>query len=134
MRKPFKILVVDDSEIVRAAVHHVLAETGHEIRMVDNGADALRLAAEFHPDLMLLDVNLPDINGLEVCRRIKQDPKLKSILVMHLSAARISSEDSVEGLESGAGLSTSRRFLTRNCGRACSPCCGSRPPRRSGTG
>ena len=102
MSKPFKILVVDDAEIVRAAVNHALAGAGHEIRMVDNGTDALRLATEYHPDLMLLDVNLPDINGLEVCRRIKQDPKLKSILVMHLSAARVSSEDQVEGLESGA--------------------------------
>ena len=67
-----------------------------------DGTTALAQVRNSGPDLAVLDVNLPDINGYEVCRRIKSDPSTKLIPVLHLSAAYIDGKSKVTGLESGA--------------------------------
>ena len=66
------------------------------------GADALGLVAEVKPQLLLLDVNLPDMSGLDVCRIIKANPSTSDTLVLQISASRITAEDRVFGLEGGA--------------------------------
>ena len=95
------ILNVDDNEAGRYATSRILKAAGFEVLEAATGADALRLMAE-RPDLVLLDVNLPDIGGFEVCARIKADPANAGIAVVHLSATAIGSDARTEGLEGGA--------------------------------
>jgi CheY-like chemotaxis protein len=66
------------------------------------GQECLQIARAERPDLILLDVRLPDINGLEVCRRIKSDPELARIAVINVTGMRTSKDDEAEGIEAGA--------------------------------
>ena len=95
------ILNVDDNEANRYAVSRMLRRAGFAIVEASNGAEALRAVAG-RPDLVILDVDMPDLDGFEVCRRIKADPATASIPVLHLSASYILSEDKTRGLEEGA--------------------------------
>jgi PAS domain S-box-containing protein len=98
---PLTILVVDDDEAKRYTIAHVLRRAGFLTREAATGEEGLRMAAE-GPDLIVLDVKLPDIDGFEVCRRIKADPATASIPVLQLSATFVSTDDRVQGLDSGA--------------------------------
>jgi PAS domain S-box-containing protein len=98
---PAVILVVDDTEASRYAVSHVLRRARFTVLEAANGAEALHLL-ERKPDLVILDINLPDMSGYEVCQQIKAKPATSSVLVMHLSASFVASEDRSQGLESGA--------------------------------
>jgi PAS domain S-box-containing protein len=98
---PPSILYVDDDEANRQAFTWILRHAGFQTREATTGADALRLAAE-KPDLIILDVSLPDIDGFEVCRRIKAHPATAAIPVLHMSAVFVRSEDRTHGLEGGA--------------------------------
>jgi PAS domain S-box-containing protein len=95
------VLVVDDTEAARYAARRTLEKAGFEVREAATGAQALAEAARL-PDVIVLDINLPDISGLEVCRRIKADPALRSTPVLHLTAAFGSSEDRAQALDAGA--------------------------------
>ena len=95
------ILYVDDDPANRRAFSLVLRHAGFDTREAATGGDALRLAAD-RPDLIILDVNLPDIDGFEVCRRIKAHPATSSIPVLHMSAVYVRTEDKTHGLEGGA--------------------------------
>src|SRR5207247_5464989 len=79
------ILYVDDDEANRRTFTWIFQAAGFNVREAATGNEALRLSRE-KPDLVVLDVNLPDINGFEVCRRIKMHPGTSSIPVLHLSA------------------------------------------------
>jgi DNA-binding response OmpR family regulator len=79
----------------------VLKQAGFEVIEASTGADALQ-KADVHPDLIVLDVNLPDVDGFEVCRRLKEAPATASIPVLYLSAAYRGPEHRVQGLELGA--------------------------------
>ena len=68
-----KILAVDDERHILELISYNLAEAGYEVETVETGEEALSKTAEFHPDLILLDVMLPDIDGLQVCTRLKRD-------------------------------------------------------------
>ena len=96
-----RILVVDDFEDGRVVASTFLRHAGFDVVEAANGTQALALAAD-GPDLVLLDVNLPDLDGFEVCRRLKNDPATASIPVVHLSAAHREIDDRVRGLEGGA--------------------------------
>ena len=100
-RPPAVVLNVNDDDANRYVVARTLRRAGLIVREAATGAGALQLAAD-KPDLVILDVNLPDIDGFEVCRRIKTDPVLAPIPVLHLSAKYVRSEDRVHGLEGGA--------------------------------
>src|SRR3954447_6058730 len=95
------VLNVDDSDAGRLAISHILRQAGFEVREARNGREALALAAE-QPDLILLDVNLPDLDGFEVGARLKADPATAPIPLVYLSGAFVTSEDRVRGLECGA--------------------------------
>jgi PAS domain S-box-containing protein len=95
------ILVVDDDDANRYVVSHLLSQAGYEVKEAATGADALELAAE-QPDLIILDIKLPDINGLEVCRQLKADPVTRLIPILHLSAQQTTSFDKIQGLDNGA--------------------------------
>ena len=81
-----KILNVDDYETGRHARSQILQQAGYEVAEAATGNDGLRLAVMEHPQLVLLDVSLPDINGYEVCRRIKADPATALTPVIQISA------------------------------------------------
>jgi PAS domain S-box-containing protein len=98
---PPTLLYVDDDEVILRAYSWVFERAGFTVRTATTGADALRLAAT-RPDLIVLDIRLPDVDGYEVCRRLKADPATASIPVLHLSAAFVTSEDRAHGLEGGA--------------------------------
>ncbi|HXM44860.1 MAG TPA: ATP-binding protein [Bryobacteraceae bacterium] len=96
------IINVDDYDPGRYARTKVLAQAGFDVKEAATGREALRLASELKPELVLLDVNLPDMNGMEVCRRLKNNPVTSGIVVLHLTASSISPSNMVEGLNGGA--------------------------------
>jgi PAS domain S-box-containing protein len=96
------VLNVDDYEPGLYAKSRTLRLAGFEVYEAATGEDALRLAHEVKPQLLLLDVNLPDVSGIEICRRIKTDPSIDSILVIQTSATFTEVRDRVRGLEGGA--------------------------------
>jgi len=96
------VLNVDDYEAGRYATTRVLRQAGFDVHEAATGTDALRAVESEHPDLVLLDVNLPDVDGFEVCRRIKTHPDTASIPVLYLSAAYRAAEHRVQGLDLGA--------------------------------
>jgi len=97
---PF-ILNVDDYAPGRYTRTKILTQAGFEVREAATGGEALRIAKE-KPQLILLDVNLPDIGGYEVCRRVKQDPETAGTIVLHLSASSLLPEHRIAGLNGGA--------------------------------
>ncbi len=96
------ILNVDDDAASRYAKSRILKRAGYEVIEAGTGLDALRLIKETRPQLVLLDVKLPDITGLDVCRTIKQDPQSAHIMVLQVSASYVTTPDRVLGLECGA--------------------------------
>lgn len=95
------ILNVDDYAPGRYSRTKILQKAGFRVKEASTGAEALALAKE-KPQLILLDVNLPDIAGFDVCRRIKLDPETSGIIVMHLSASSVTAEHTIAGLNGGA--------------------------------
>jgi two-component system, OmpR family, phosphate regulon response regulator PhoB len=96
-----KLLIVDDEDGVRALVRMTLDNGLYEIIEASDGLEALDLAREHHPDLILLDVMLPDLSGMDVCRKIKDDPDLASTTVVMLTA-RAQTADLGDAEEAGA--------------------------------
>jgi signal transduction histidine kinase len=95
------VLNVDDYSPGRYTRTRILRQAGFTVHEAGTGEEALALLTH-RPDLVLLDVNLPDIDGMQVCRRIKENPDTAGTLVLHLSASSILSSDQVAGLEGGA--------------------------------
>ena len=102
MSEPVRILVVDDDPDTLRGTVRLLEKAGYTVDRAASGEEALQAAQNHRPDLLLLDHDLPGINGLEVCRRIKQDPALVDSLVVIVSASHAESDHQSEGLESGA--------------------------------
>jgi PAS domain S-box-containing protein len=96
------ILIVDDDERVRALFAATLRTKGYEVREADKGLLGLDMAKEHLPDLVLLDVRLPDISGVEICKQIKNDPLLTDVFVALCSGEAIEAEHKIDGLEVGA--------------------------------
>ncbi len=97
-----KILVVDDDIDVLFATARVIRKAGYEVIEASTGNECLNKAREYKPDLILLDVILPDIMGTEICRRIKADSFFKDVFILLLSGQKTASDDQAEGLDLGA--------------------------------
>lgn len=95
------ILVVDDEDANRYVISRHLRNAGYKVLEAADGREALAQVGNL-PDLVILDVKLPDINGREVCRLIKSSPETQNIIVVHASAAFVAAEDRILGLECGA--------------------------------
>ena len=93
-------MVEDEVDLCRS-LEYALQASGYDVRVADHGEAALRALEEFQPDLALLDVMLPDMSGLDICRRIHQMPEAKRAVVLILSA-RVEEADRVAGFEAGA--------------------------------
>ena len=101
MKRP-KILLVDDDLNSLSAYARILELADYEVLSATTGEECLRLAKAEHPDLILLDVRLPDLDGLEVCRGIKSDPETAQILVINVTGVSTSQDDEAAGIEAGA--------------------------------
>ena len=99
--KTTQILVVDDEADIRELVSFNLKKAGYDILTAANGEDALRIARDEKPELIVLDLMLPGIDGLDVCRILKHDARTESIRILMLTA-KGEETDIVRGLEIGA--------------------------------
>ena len=104
-----RILVVDDDENILNLEKTILGQKGFEVTGAAGGAEALRLLAERTFDLVLLDVMMPEVDGFTVCRKIKEDPRLKDIPVIFLTA-KGGGDALAEGFESGAVMYINKPF------------------------
>jgi signal transduction histidine kinase len=100
--KDITILAVDDNDALRYSLSRSLKEGGYNVIEARNGAEALRMA-DNGPDLITLDVHLPDMNGFEICRLLKGNAKTAHIPVLHISATFVDTEYRVRGLEIADG-------------------------------
>lgn len=97
-----RILCVDDDPDLLFIAVETLRLAGYEVMEASTGNECLAAVNKEHPDLVLLDVNLPDINGIDLCRRIKTEPEFEGIYVVLISGTLISSDMQAKGLEAGA--------------------------------
>jgi len=81
-----KILIADDNENIRDALAYILEDEGYKLWMAKDGSEALREVKNVRPDIVFLDIMMPEINGYDVCRIIKNDPELKKTYVIMLTA------------------------------------------------
>ena len=108
-----KILIVEDEESLLKLATILISSQGHDVIAVSTGAKALEALAEQHVDLVLLDVMLPELDGFEVCRQIKDSPKTKSLPVIMLTAKK-NQADLDLGDEVGADWYITKPFKSAN--------------------
>jgi len=106
---PAEILIVDDNPNNLHLVRTLLTEHGYKVRLATGGKMALTSAFSCHPTLILLDVNMPDLNGYEVCKRLKADPTTKNIPIIFLSAMH-QTFDKVQAFALGANDYVTKPF------------------------
>lgn len=95
------VLVVDDSPTLRHAIADLLTQHSYNVSVATNGAEALLQVQAVRPDLIVLDVVMPEMNGYEVCRRIKQDPNTQAIPII-MCSTKSTQVDVYWGLKNGA--------------------------------
>jgi two-component system, OmpR family, response regulator MprA len=93
-----RVLVVEDDEAIADVLRRTLRQEGHEVRSAGDGVEALALAEEFVPDVVILDLGLPKLDGAEVLRRLRRESDVPILIL----TARAELDDRVEGLDSGA--------------------------------
>jgi two-component system response regulator MprA len=93
-----RVLVVEDDEAIADVLRRTLRQEGHEVRSSADGVEALRAAEELVPDLVILDLGLPGLDGVEVCSRLRADSDVPILIL----TARADLDDRVEGLDAGA--------------------------------
>ena len=96
------IINVDDNEPSRYAKSRILRQAGFHVHDAATGEEGIELVKVYHPDLVLLDVNLPDIHGIEVCRRVKGAADSASVIVLQISASAVAAPQATAALNSGA--------------------------------
>ena len=102
VNRQFKVLVADDNPDILLMSAALLKTAGYTVLEASTGRECLDAARVDHPDIVLLDVVLPDMTGVQVCREIKSDKNLEDIFVILASGTRISSENQAECLDIGA--------------------------------
>jgi DNA-binding response OmpR family regulator len=107
-----RILIADDEPNLVLALEHLMKREGYEIRTVGDGEAAIAAAKAFRPDLILLDVMMPRMDGYEVCERLRADPALKGVAIVMLTAKGREVEKE-KGMALGADLYITKPFSTR---------------------
>lgn len=125
-----KILVVDDNNEIRKAIHKFLALSGLSVISTDNGSQGLLLVRDSRPDLILIDAEMPGLDGHAVCRVIRRDAATRQIPIIIMSGARIGDKDVLSGFDGGADdyvlkpfafpvLLARMQAVMRRCAKAC---------------
>jgi DNA-binding response OmpR family regulator len=108
-----KVLVVDDDPYILMSLEFLMQKNGFRVMVARNGSEALSLIASQVPDLILLDIMMPDVDGYSICRQVKSNPEWKHIQVVFLSA-KTREADIQKGLDLGASLYVVKPFSTRD--------------------
>lgn len=108
-----KILVVDDDPYILMSLEFLMKKNGYDVLVARNGTEAMNILREFLPDIVLLDIMMPDVNGYDICKYIRSVKKLDHTKVVFLSA-KSTDADIKKGLDLGAVLYISKPFSTRN--------------------
>ncbi len=107
-----RILVVEDQEDNRQIVRDLLTSVGYELIEAANGEEGVRMAGQHRPDLILMDIQLPILDGYEATRRIKADPELREIPIIAVTSYALSGDD-VKALEAGCDAYVTKPFSPR---------------------
>jgi len=108
-----KILIVDDEAQIHTVIGKLLVKEGYQVSSAYNAEEAYQKIGAQKPDLVLLDVMMPKVSGIEICNKLKEDPATKDILILILSA-RDAQADRLEGLTHGADDYVSKPFHLRS--------------------
>lgn len=108
-----RILIVDDEPNIVISLEYLMKKEGFDIAVATDGEEALRLAAEFHPDLILLDVMMPKKSGFEVCESLRADPATAGVKIIMLTAKGRETEVT-KGLALGANAYVTKPFSTKD--------------------
>lgn len=111
-QKVHRILVLDDEPDVTELLEYKLEQEGYRVEVLNDPLEFIAKVREFEPDLMILDIMMPELNGLQLCRIARSDPSMKDIPIIFLSA-RGEAEDRIKGLETGADDYISKPFNTK---------------------
>jgi two-component system, OmpR family, alkaline phosphatase synthesis response regulator PhoP len=106
-----KMLVVDDEPEINLLVARIFEKRGFDVTQISDGLSALTYIERNLPDIVLLDLNLPKLDGWEVCRRVKTSPSLKHIFVIMMTAAHANVDDAQLGLAIGADEYVAKPFV-----------------------
>jgi DNA-binding response OmpR family regulator len=106
---PKRILAVDDELVTARLMQYHLERAGYQVTLAHDGEEALAKVGESRPDIIILDVMMPKLDGFEVLRRLKDDPQTEPIPVIMLTA-KSESEDALQGYDSGAQWYLSKPF------------------------
>jgi DNA-binding response OmpR family regulator len=107
-----KVLVVDDDPYILMSLEFLMKKNGYDVMVARNGTEALDLVEKQLPNIILLDIMMPDVDGYEICRHIKKTPKLKHTKVVFMSA-KTKEADIQKGYDLGAALYITKPFSTR---------------------
>jgi len=110
--KPKKILIIDDEVDVTDLVAYHLRAKGFHVEALNDPNGSIGVARTFVPDLVILDVMMPELNGIQICRMLRADPKLKKVPVIFLTA-KAEETDRIQGLETGADDYICKPFSTK---------------------
>lgn len=108
-----KVLIVDDEPNIVMSLDFLMRKAKYQVFIARNGTEALELANKEQPDLMLLDIMMPDIDGYEVCKRVKENTSTENCKVIFISA-KSKESDIQKGMEMGANLYVTKPFSTRD--------------------
>ncbi len=106
---PKTILVVEDEDNIALALEHLMRREGYALKRVASGAEAMPAIARDHPDLVLLDVMLPEVSGYEICQSVRLDPALADVKILMMTA-RGNAMERRKGLALGADGFISKPF------------------------
>jgi len=108
-----KILIADDEPNIVVSLEFLMKQRGYEVRVVNDGAEALRVVADFRPDLILLDVMMPSVSGYDICQKVRENPDWQDIRIVMLSAKGRDIEVT-KGMAVGADAYVTKPFSTRD--------------------
>ena len=111
-QKPRKILIVDDEPDVADLVAYHLKAKGYQVETVNDPTASIGAARSFLPDLLILDIMMPDLNGMQICRIIRADPRLQQVPIIFLTA-KAEESDRIAGLETGCDDYICKPFSTK---------------------
>lgn len=111
--KRTKILIVDDEPNILLSLEYLMTKQGYQVYIARDGEEALQIINQFIPEIVILDIMMPKVDGYEVCKYIKSQAKTQLSKVIFLSA-KSKSEEIAEGMQLGADLYITKPFSTRN--------------------